>query len=844
MGTIREWLRRVAYLLSRGRRLRELEDEMAFHREMTALSSSPERKRRFGNASLLREQAREAWGWTWIDRLIQDLRYASRMLARSPGFTLLAVLVLAIGIGVNVSAFSLFDMVALKPLPVRDPGTIVRLERRSPEDNSDTMPYPSVVFYGEHAKTLSAVMAVLGLPPMQVDEDVQPASASFVTPNFFTELGTSAAYGRLFDPIRDSTRDAAPAVVLSYAFWQRRFGADPSVVGRVVHLNKKAATILGITPYAFASLGGQHPDIWLPMAQQPYFVEGSHVLTDVTDSSVKMWGRLAPGVTARMAEQELRALTNELRRQHPREIWNKEYIHSDPGGHLQVMQPEMYRVAAMVAVLTLLILAVACANLGGLLLARAVAREHEMAIRVAIGASRKRIFRQLCTESLLLAALGSLAGLTLGCVVLRVALSKLDAPKWLSAMPDWRVLLFTVGVTLTATVFFGLAPALQIVRQRHRKTLARQILMGAQVAASCVLLIVSGLLVRATQHALYTDPGFGYQQLLSVDSQLGKHGYTPAAAQAYLDQMQSRLRAVPGVRSVSLVNLPPMGHSISRFRRETDGHALLVYPNSIEPGYFETMGIPMLLGRTFYPREKNAVIISESMARQQWPGQNPVGKQVENGANKEIVVGVAGNARINAISDDDAVEEYWPAKTEDMPGMVVMVRTAGAPDGLPPMVKSISESLDPRLFPEIRQLKVLYHDNVSQAEKVAMIVSLVGMVAVFVAGVGIIGMVVYAVSQRTREIAIRIALGAQPLQVLAPLLRQFAWPVMLGLAIGVGGTTAVSQVLRQVLYGVSNLDPLSYATAILILIAIFAAAALLPARRALRLDVVGALHQE
>lgn len=841
---MKELLRRFGYLLSRNRRGRELEDEMTFHREMAERAGRPEARRTFGSPVRLREQAREAWGWTWIDRLGQDLRYGARMLARSPGFTLLAVLVLAVGIGVNVSAFSLFDMVALKPLPVRDPDSIVRLERRSPEDNTDVMPYPSVLFYGEHAKTLSAAMAVLGIPPMQVDDDVQPASASFVTPNYFTELGTPAAYGRLFDPVREADYAAPPVVVLSYGFWQRRFGGDSSVVGRTFHLNKKAATIIGITPYAFASLGGQHPDIWLPMAQQPYFVEGSHVLTDPTDSSVKMWGRLAPGVTAKMAEDELRVLTNELRKQHPKDIWNNEYIHSDPGGHMQVMQPDMYRVVAMVALLTLLILAVACANLGGLLLARAVAREHEMGIRVAIGASWQRIFRQLCTESLLLAILGAVAGLALGCVVLQVALSRLDAPKWLSATPDWRVLLFTVGVTLVAAVFFGLAPALQIARQRHRKTLARQILMGAQVGASCVLLIVSGLLVRATQHALFTDPGFGYEQLLSIDAQLGKHGYTPVAARAYLDQMQGRLRAAPGVRSVALVNLPPMGHSVSRFRRETDGHALLVYPNSIEPEYFETMGIPMLLGRTFYPREKNAVIISESMARQQWPGQNPVGKPVENGTNKDIVVGVAGNARINAISDDDAVEEYWPAQMEDMPGMVVMVRTAGALDGLPVTAKAISESLDPKLFPEIRQLKALYHDNVSQAEKIAMIVSLIGLVAVFVAGVGIIGMVAYTVSQRTKEIAIRIALGAQPLQVLSSVLRQFSWPVLLGLAVGVGGTAAVSQVLRKVLYGVSNLDPLSYAAAIVLLLGIVGFAALLPARRALKLDIARALHQE
>ena len=478
------------------------------------------------------------------------------------------------------------------------------------------------------------------------------------------------------------------------------------------------------------------------------------------------------------------------------------------------------------------------------MVARAVTREHEIGIRIAIGAGRGRIFRQLCTESLLMACLGSIAGLGVGYLVLRTALTVLDAPKWLSAAPDWRVLVFTVGMTVVATMFFGLAPALQIARQRQRKTLARQILVGAQVAGSCVLLIVAGLLLRAAQHALYTDPGFGYEQLLSIDAQLGQHGYTPAAARAYLNEMQSRLLAVPGVQSVALVKLPPLGHTVSRARREINGHVVLMYPNWVEPGFFNTMGIPLKMGRTFYPGERHAVIVSESMARQQWPGQNPVGQQIGDGETKDTIVGVAGDAHINALSDDDAVEQYWPAQIEDMPGMVVMARAVGEPGSLAPTVKTISESLDPKLFPEIRQLKLLYHENVSVVEKMAMAVSLVGMVAVTLAGIGIIGLVAFTVSQRTKEIAIRIALGAKPVAVLGAVLRQFSWPVALGLLLGTGFAAAGSKLLRVGLYGVSNLDPASYAGAIVVLLAIVLAAALLPARRALRLDLAKTLHYE
>jgi hypothetical protein len=277
---------------------------------------------------------------------------------------------------------------------------------------------------------------------------------------------------------------------------------------------------------------------------------------------------------------------------------------------------------------------------------------------------------------------------------------------------------------------------------------------------------------------------------------------------------------------------------------EVGGRQVEIYPNWIEPGFFKTMSIPLLLGRSFYPGEKKSVIVSESLARKEWPGQNPLGQQYLNGDEKDAVVGVAGDARVNAISDDDAVELYWPAQQEDMPDMVVMVRTAASPDSLPPVAKAVSENLDPKLFPEIRQMKLLYHGNVLQVERVAMIVSLIGMVAVLLAAIGIIGLVAFTVSQRTKEIAIRMALGANRAKVVIALLRQFTWPVFLGLFVGAGFAAAASRLLRKGLYGVSNLDPVGYAGAIAVLVAIVAIAALAPAGRALRLDLAKALHYE
>ena len=564
---MRELLRRFNYLLHRRRHDRELQAEMLFHREMMGT----DRVRDFGNTLILRENARETWGWTWIERLFQDLTYATRILRRSSGFTFTAILVLAIGIGVNVTAFSLFNMIALKPLPVRDPASLIQIQRRSDTRIASEMPYPHIEFYRTHAHTLSAVMVVMGVPPVVLDEDTEPAHLSFASANYFTELGTHPPLGRLFSPALDDSPSAPPIAVVSYTFWQQRLNADPAVVGRILHLNGKAVTIAGVLPSDFASLGGNRAELWVPIPQEPYLIEGSKLLSDSGADTFRMWARLAPGATARAAEQELLTLTNQLRHLDPKDVWKNEFLLSFPGGHLQVMQTDMYQVAAMVSALSLLILAVTCANLGGLLLARGTTREHEIGIRIAIGASKRRILRQLLTESLLLAFLGSVVGLALSVAVLRVMLTLTNAPTWLSPLPDWRVLSFSTFIAFVAAVFFGFAPALQSARQRHRKPIARQVLIAAQVAASCVLLIVAGLLVRAMHHTLYNSPGFGYQSVVSVDPQLAQHGYKPAAAGVYLTQMELRLREQPGVLSVALVKLPPMGHSVARIGTEIQG---------------------------------------------------------------------------------------------------------------------------------------------------------------------------------------------------------------------------------------------------------------------------------
>ncbi|MGA2135165.1 MAG: ABC transporter permease [Bryobacteraceae bacterium] len=841
-----EFLRRLHYLLFRRRFDRELADDLEFHRQMAERAGRP-----MPRTLQLREQARDAWGWTWIDRFFQDLRYAGRMLRRSPGFTLVAILMLAVGIGVNVAVFGFFDLVVLRPLNVRDPATLLRFHRRAQENYAFALPYPEVVFFREHSRTLSAVLA-LSYTKIAVEGEDQQVEAGFVTDNFFTELGATPAMGSFFGP-----GDRAPQVVIGYAFWQRHFGGDPSIVGKSIHVNGKPATVSGVASADFNGLSVNDAALWAPITLQPYFATGSQLLMDaVADTGgVRMWGRLQPGLGPKAAEDELKLLAAEFHKQHPSQTWQKESLPSEPGGYVtgammgdrqgtgSERHNELYPIFILIGTLGLLILAVACGNLGSLLLARGVSREREIAIRVSVGAGRGRLIRQLFTESLVLALAGCAAGLAVGYAVLRSLMVLTNMPLWLDLAPDWRVVVFALGAGFASAILFGLTPALQLVRQRHRATIARQFLVGAQVAASCVLLIVAGLLGRALDHAMSGNPGFDYRKVISIDPGLGRHGYSPAAARVYLETLQERLRALPGVESTSLVLVPPLGTLSIGAGLTINGHRLDMQINHVDPQFFATLRIPLLRGRNLAPGETHALIISESMARRAWPGQDPLGKKFTIDGDS-TVVGIAGNARTVKLEDSDSLEVYFPIENDDLPRLFMLVKTYGAPEALARSLASTAKAVDPRTFPEVRLLKSGFSRKLQGAESSALAVSILGFIAHLLACLGIVGVVAYAVSQRTKEIGIRIALGAPPAQILTGVLRQFALPISAGLLVGVAGAAALSQLLRGMLYGISHLDPVTYLTAIAIFVVTVAVAALVPARRALRVDPACALRQQ
>jgi predicted permease len=851
-----EFLRRIRYILNRRRHDEELDQDMEFHLEMAARDGGVVD---FGDPLRLREQSRDAWGWTWIDRLGQDLRYAIRQMRGAPGFTLAAVFTLAIGIGINVAAFGFFNLVMLKPLPVRDPDTLLRFHRISPRNYASDVPYPAMRFYREHTRSLSAVLA-LDVAAVTMEGEDKPLHAHFVTANYFEELGGTARFGRLLVEAVDGAPGTDAVAVLGHEFWLRHFGGDPAVAGKTMRLNGRTVIVAGVVSSGFSGFTFRTPDVWLPLHQQPLFVRGSQLLENLSadNDGVDMWGRLRPGVSAKAAGDELRLLTAEWRKLHPNHVWEQERLLCEPGGYAQNaggrergtspsagLRARLRPVLVMVGALAFLILAVACGNLGSLLLARGVARQREIMIRRSVGAGSGRLIRQLMTESVALALLGAGAGLALGFVVLRTLLIWTGAPAWLDTTPDWRVAGFTAGVGLMAAVLFGLAPALQVVRQRHRAAWTRKFLVTVQVAASCVLLIVAGLLVRALNRAVSGDPGFEYRQVIAIDPRLGMHGYSPGAARSYLEVLRGRLEALPGVESVSIATNPPLGNRRTTVHVDKEGDSFDIHLNRVDPGFLRTMRIPLLRGRDLRAGDRNAVVVSASLARRHWPGQDPLGQELPLGPDLRLIVaGVAGDARALALADPDAVEAYLPVEERDLVSVALLVRAERSVEESTPAVVSIARAADPAITPSVESLKSSHARRIESTGRSALAVAVLGSVALMLSCLGIVGVVAYGVSQRSKEIGIRMALGAKRAHVLAAILGQLATPVAVGLLGGVGGAAALSQVLRRELHGVSNLDPLVYAGAVALFAVTAALSALAPARRALRIDPLRALRHD
>ncbi len=841
-----ELFRRVYYLLNRRRLERELRNDIEVHREMLG-----DNRKIFGNATLMLEESHNVWGWGWLDRSLQDIRFGLRMLRKSPAMSLTAIAVLALGIGVNVTAFNIVDVMFFKPLPVRDPQTIARFTTHFPQGSSTEVGYPAAIFYGAHSSALTAVLAQTGSNMTFAQETSQNIHAGLVSGNYFRELGTAAAYGRLFDPQSDVAPDAPPVTVLGYRFWQRQFGGDTAVVGSTIRLNNHPATVIGVLPFDFVGLDPEHgemDEVWLPIDKIQYFVNESTLLTsfDASKSGVHMWGRVKPGISFKAAEASLQPLAEELVRQHPGDLQPGERLVAEPGGYAAHMGPadsQMLPVFGIFAALVLLVLAAACGNLGNLVLSRVISREREIFIRLSLGAGRGRILRQLMTESFLLALLGGAAGLFLSWLVSRPLVIWLGGPGVLPMKPDWRTTCFAFAIGALACVMFGLPSARQALRSSHRTSRVRTIFMTSQFAASCVLLIVSGLLLRALHRAVTVDPGFDYAHTLTVSPHLDAHGYTPERAGAYLNDMRSRLSQVPGVQAVAVVNHPPLGNNM------TVGpvHGAVNFTGyyfETTPGYFATLSIPLLAGRDFREDDQDVAIVSESFAQKLWPGKDPFTQEYPYAGKKMRIIGVARNARTLALSNTNAAEMYLPLHKNNLVNGVLVARTSSSPQQVVGVLAEIARSADPALSPDVLPLSTAFREKLGNTQRMAAIVSFMGSLALVLAVVGLYGVVSYNVVQRTREIGIRVALGATPAGLIRSLLNSWVRPLGIAVALGSLLAAGMSLVLRSELYGVSNFDPFSYFGAFLVLGITGGLAALLPARRALKVDPMVALRCE
>ncbi len=831
IARIAELGRRLWYLLNRSRLERELRDEMDAHRAMAGTSG--EGGPRFGNALRLREEAADEWGWGWFDRLAQDVRFGARLLRRAPAFAATAIIVLALGIGVNLAAFQVFDAVALSWLPVRSPETLVNLSSRTTRGHSTSFSYPEFEFYRTRTSSLASAF---GLASGAVELDGAEGAAAFVNASYFLDLGVQPVLGRLLDP-GDERPGAAPVVLLDEGTWRKRFGADAAIVGRVVQVNGHPFQVAGVVPSSFLAFHGRVA-AWIPLTQHAAAFAGSTLLSDWSSKgAVRFYGRLRPGISIGAAQTELSALDAALHRERPAETIDGEWIELRPAGRYLSLDEANGVLVALVSALVLLVLVTACMNLGVLILARTLGRDREFGVRLSVGASRGRILRQLMTEHLLLGLLGAAAGCAVAAIATRAFAAGTDLPAALTPRLGWRTIAAAVVLAIVSALVFGLTPALQAIRSSvSRRLRLRSVLVAVQVAAAGVLLIVSGLLVRGVTTVARVDLGFEYRQTLMADPDLAAHGLMAPAAAAYWHRVDARLRQIPGVVDAAITTLPPFGNRVTINRERT-----LFY--AVTPSYFSTLRIPLRRGRIFREGEKGVVVVSESLARRRWPDADPLGQKYSD----DIVIGVVGTARTVRLGEPTAGECYHaidPADPMGTPTAVMIVRTAGQPRDLAATVSAVAREEGSGLTPSVRLMSEALGETLEKPRQVVLVASSLGITALLLAVTGLGGLIAYTVTQRTREIGIRVALGARPSHVMAAIARQFSVPVLCG---AVGGSllaAGAGTILSSELFGVSQFDPLAHGAALLLFACVAVCAAVPSVRRALRVDPVTTLRAE
>ena len=927
MERLGELWRRLKFIFRRGQFQQELREEMQFHLEMKARAlreagvapaeAGPAAQRQFGNTLLLRESSREAWGWTALETVLQDVRYGLRQLRRNPGFTLVAVLTLALGIGANTAVFTLVDAVMLKSLPVTDPQQLYSLgaddnccEMTGLQGNFTIYSYPLYLYLQERNPEFSQLAAFqAGAMPVAVrrsrgTEAAQPYRGEFVSGNYFQMFGINAYAGRMLAP-PDDRSGAPPVAVMSYRVWQQRYGADPGVIGSTFVINSKAFTLAGVTPPGFFGdrLTGDPPDFWLPIGAEPVLNGLVSILREPGEFWLYITGRLKPGVSLAPLQARLTVELQQWLRSVPQledreraEISQQRIILTPAGAGVSELRDQYQNGLRLLTVLAGLVLLIACANLSNLLLAKSSASRVQMAARIALGATRVRLMRQMLTESMLLAVLGGAAGVGVAFLATRMLLllafrGAQYVP--ITATPSLTVLAFAFVLSLLTGVLFGVAPAWISSRShpaealhgatrstRDRSALPQKSLVVLQAALSLVLLAGAGLLTRSLVNL--QNQQFGFQTrgryIVRLDPSLA--GYTIDRLPGLYRQLRTQLAAIPGVLRVSYSGYSPMRGNNWSSEISVEGHPDQGYKNEflpwvsktpswlrISPHYFETVGTRLLRGRAITeqdtPISTPVAVINETFGRKFFPKQDPIGKRFGIGESNHSrdfeIVGIVEDTKYqdargpayamfflpflqNVPRDDDAAHDAVDSSNylQD-----IELLLAGHPQNIESRVRRALAEIDPNLTVlSMTSFDEQVARNFNQDRLLARLTGLFGFLALALASIGLYGVTAYNVIRRTNEIGIRMALGADRNNVLSMVLRGAIRQVVAGLLIGIPIAVAAGRALSSQLFGVKDYDFGVLAAAVVILSACATVAGLLPARRAASIDPMQALRAE
>jgi macrolide transport system ATP-binding/permease protein len=847
-----------------------LDEELSFHRDMkvrelmregmTRAEAETETQRRMGNLTRVREDAREAWTFEWVRDAIRDVRYGLRNLAAQPGFTITALLALVLGIGANATVFSLFNVLTWAPWDVRDPGQVAQVLLDRGKGNWSGVSWPLYRHFRSNLRSGSGIAAYTSTGVRVTSGQVTWEGMAVTTSdNFFDLLGLGFAVGRGFSP-EPNFSNPVPEIVLQYDTWMARFGGDRDIVGKWIDLNGHQLQVVGVAAEGFVGPSPNRPELWITGPWRDVFQPGLNTINNHDNCCVSLLARLLPGVTYQQAQAELNTLTAQFEASPERTGEKRDY-------GVMVVRPSLManpkmRTKATVAFLavgvaSLLVLLLACANVANLQLARTLARKREIAVRLSLGASRFRILRQLLAESVLLSVAAGASTLAITAYLPGVLLNAIaGSTEQLTFVfrNDIRVLAFVLALSVSTAMLLGLLPAMSAIREAVASGLSeggratstgrlRSVLLGAQVTLCAVLLCGTMLLVRALDKAQRMEPGFRYDDVVALSTSLGSSGASDEQARGPLHTLMERVSGIPGVHSVAHTSIVPLGNSFDVTSVPDPRSASRRIPfvvSQVSANYFDVLRIPVIAGRTFAATDEinaDSVIVSEELARQLWPDQNPIGKSMAAfGKTPVVVVGVARNILSRELSPVPELHAYLPRRGNRHSYVLIRHNDPAAAATLLASLPKLGREVDRRLFPKAERLEGFVDRARRSARLSASIASCLSLLSLLIACIGIYGVASYAVSQRVREIGIRMTMGATAGGILRMVVGQNLRIVVIGAVLGTAGALALGSILKSLLYGLEPTDPFSLAVAMAILLATALISALAPARRAAAVD--------